>query len=182
MSGHAYAGQCRVMTLSVLLTSIFLGGQVASAATCDYFASPGGTGSELSQSSPFKVADLWPLAAPGKKLCLLDGVYRGSQSMIKPPADVYSYISKAFVDAQGDGTTGVVNADGTQFYAASLEGPGESYKVQDTLKRGDKVTIVAEEGSFYKVASPTDAYVFVRPGMIAKAQGGSAEQRRGAGE
>src|SRR5690606_33244468 len=30
---------------------------------------------------------------------------------IKPPEGVYSYISKAFVDAKGDGKTGVVTAD-----------------------------------------------------------------------
>ena len=53
--------------------------------SCNYFASPNGTGNGLSASSPFKVSRFWPVAAPGKTLCLLDGVYTGSESMIDPP-------------------------------------------------------------------------------------------------
>ena len=39
---------------------------------CDYYASPVGTGNGLSQSSPFKIANFWSVASPGKTLCLLD--------------------------------------------------------------------------------------------------------------
>jgi hypothetical protein len=39
----------------------------------------------LSQSSPFKIADFWPVAGPGRTLCLLDGTYTGAASMINPP-------------------------------------------------------------------------------------------------
>jgi hypothetical protein len=52
---------------------------------CTYYASPTGNGNGLSQSSPFKIADFWSKASPGKTLCLLDGTYRGSDSMIDPP-------------------------------------------------------------------------------------------------
>ena len=54
-------------------------------ATCDYYASPTGTGNGLSQSSPFKISNFWSKASPGKTLCLLDGTYRGSDSIIDPP-------------------------------------------------------------------------------------------------
>jgi hypothetical protein len=55
------------------------------ASTCQYFASPTGTGNGLSPSSPSKIANFWSVASPGKTLCLLDGKYVGSQSMIDPP-------------------------------------------------------------------------------------------------
>jgi hypothetical protein len=54
------------------------------AATCDYYASPGGTGTGLSSSSPFKVSSFWKVAAPGKTLCLMDGTYTDSAGMIVP--------------------------------------------------------------------------------------------------
>src|SRR5262249_47675717 len=52
---------------------------------CDYYASPTGTG-KGSQSNPFKISDFWAFAKPGTTLCLLDGTYRGVDSMIQPPA------------------------------------------------------------------------------------------------
>ncbi|WP_447979330.1 hypothetical protein [Candidatus Nitrospira bockiana] len=55
------------------------------AATCTHYASPSGSGNGASASSPFKIANFWPLAGPGKTLCLLDGKYTGDQSMITPP-------------------------------------------------------------------------------------------------
>src|SRR5262249_16658221 len=49
-------------------------------APCDYYASPDGmgpdgTGDGLSDSTPFPIQKFWPLATPGKTLCLLDGTY-----------------------------------------------------------------------------------------------------------
>lgn len=52
-----------------------------------YYASPDGTGDGSKESSPFKIADFWPIAAPGDKLYLLDGVYQGDKSMISPLYD-----------------------------------------------------------------------------------------------
>ncbi len=88
---------------------------------------------------------------------------------VRVPKGVHSYVSKAFVDAQGDGATGTVNADRTEFKAASLRGPGESYKGQGTFSKGDKVTILAEEGNFYKIVSPEDAFVFIPAGTLREA-------------
>src|SRR5262245_14419428 len=52
---------------------------------CNYYASPTGTGNGLSQSSPFKISNFWAVAKPGTTLCLLNGTYRGVDSMIQPP-------------------------------------------------------------------------------------------------
>lgn len=88
---------------------------------------------------------------------------------IDAPAGVFSYISKAFVDAQGDGKTGVVNTDRTEVYAASVKGPGESYLGQVFLNRGDTVRIVGEDGSYYRIMPPARAYVFLPPGSVRRA-------------
>lgn len=88
---------------------------------------------------------------------------------IRVPQGVNSYVSKVFVNAKGDGETGTINQDRTEFKAASLRGPGESYRVQGTLSKGDAVTILAEEGNFYKIAPPKDAFVFISAGTLRKA-------------
>jgi hypothetical protein len=55
-------------------------------APCTHYASPSGSGNGLSATSPFTVSKFWAAAAAGKTLCLLDGTYRGSSSMITPPS------------------------------------------------------------------------------------------------
>jgi len=52
---------------------------------CTHYASPAGGGSGTSASSPFKISSFWPVAKPGHTLCLIDGEYTGSGSMINPP-------------------------------------------------------------------------------------------------
>jgi hypothetical protein len=61
------------------------GGELIPPLSCTHFASPSGSGDGASESAPFRVADFWPLAKAGDTLCLLDGVYRGADSMITPP-------------------------------------------------------------------------------------------------
>jgi len=51
---------------------------------CNFYASPEGNGSGRTSLSPFKIETFLSLAAPGMTLCLLDGIYRGSRSMIHP--------------------------------------------------------------------------------------------------
>ena len=92
---------------------------------------------------------------------------------IAAPQGMFSYISKAFVDAKGDGKTGQVNRDRAPVTAASLDGPGDSYRQQLELGKNDQVTIVGEEGSFYKILPPAiegkTAYVYLPPGSVRRA-------------
>jgi hypothetical protein len=67
------------VTFVILLTSARSG-----AASCTHYASPTGTGNGSSASQPFKIANFWSVAQPGHTLCLLDGQYTGSASMINP--------------------------------------------------------------------------------------------------
>lgn len=88
---------------------------------------------------------------------------------IRVPKGVHSYVSKVFINAQGDGKTGTVNTDRTAYKAASLRGPGESYREQGLLAKDDIVTILAEEGNYYKIESPKDTFVFIPTGTLRQA-------------
>ena len=74
------------------------------AQSCTHYASPTGNGVGTSASSPFKIANFWPLAKPGYTLCLLDGKYSGADSMINPPQNLSGTSSaRITVKALNDG-------------------------------------------------------------------------------
>ena len=89
---------------------------------CTHYASPNGTGNGLSISSPFKIANFWNVQnIAGKKLCLLDGTYKGQDSMIHPPEGLsgtqgnpitVSALHDGDVDIDGQGQRGAVYLDG----------------------------------------------------------------------
>jgi hypothetical protein len=86
--------------------------------TCTHYASPNGGGDGLSQSSPFQIADFWPVAGPGKTLCLSDGTYTGPNSMINPPSGVNGNSSAPItIQALNDGA---VTIDGQFSYVPLL--------------------------------------------------------------
>ncbi len=88
---------------------------------------------------------------------------------ITPPPGVFSYVSKAYIDAKGDGNKqGIANSDRVKVFAASLAGPGESFRRQLTLFKGDTVTIVGEEGGFYKILPPKGTLVYVPVSAVRK--------------
>jgi chondroitinase B-like protein len=74
---------------SVLVFSFMLKvPQVHAQTSCNYYASPSGTGNGLSASTPFAIKAFWSIATPGTTLCLLDGTYTGdSAKMIQPPSN-----------------------------------------------------------------------------------------------
>ena len=74
-----------VIVLACVFGSTVISLEAATTQGCDYFASPTGTGNGLSSSTPFRISRFWSVAAPGKTLCLLDGTYTGTDSMINPP-------------------------------------------------------------------------------------------------
>jgi len=77
-----------VLLCGSLLPLVSAAATEEASAACDYYAAPVGGGNGQSQASPFTIADFWAVAAPGKTLCLLDGTYTGSGSMIDPPDDL----------------------------------------------------------------------------------------------
>ncbi len=58
------------------------------ASTCTHYASPTGAGDGTSATQPFRIVRFWSVAKPGHTLCLLDGQYIGSGSMINPPQNL----------------------------------------------------------------------------------------------
>ena len=54
----------------------------------EYYASPDGGGDGDYEDSPFVINDFWSVVRPGDTLCLVDGVFRGTDSMIHPPPGV----------------------------------------------------------------------------------------------
>lgn len=115
-------------------------------------------------------------AGPGRAYYVVDKLERGDRvrvvqtlydwSKIEAPASSFSYISQAFVNARGDGSTGVINTNRQEVKAGSLQGPGVSYKTQVMLNRGDEVKILDTVGDYYKIEPPENAFVYLPPGSL----------------
>lgn len=79
------AALAALLVLVVLAALLLRPQPTTTPGACTHFASPTGTGSACTESSPCAPAT-WitspTLATPGRVLCLLDGLYRGSASML----------------------------------------------------------------------------------------------------
>ncbi len=80
---------------------------------------------------------------------------------ITPPPGMFSYVSKERVKLGGAGRTGIITKDRTPVKAASIDGPGKSYRRQMDLFKNDTVKIIDANGDFYRIEPPRLAYVFV---------------------
>ena len=74
--------------LAFLSAALTIFAAPGTAAQCTHYASPNGSGSGVSSSQPFQIADFWRRAKPGYVLCLMDGRYTGASSMIDPPGNL----------------------------------------------------------------------------------------------
>lgn len=74
-------------SLGAISISIIIAGH-GLAASCTHYASPSGSGNGSSAAQAFRIARFWSVARPGHTLCLLDGRYTGSDSMINPPQNL----------------------------------------------------------------------------------------------
>lgn len=116
---------------------------------------------------------------PKDTLVRVEDVFSG-WVMIEPPEGTYSIISRAHVDAKGDGSTGVVNSDKVYIRAVGLDLPvSEWYRTHASLKKGDVVQIVGEVESFYKIVSPKNAWVYLAPGTVRRATPAEIARLRG---
>ena len=79
---------------------------------------------------------------------------------VKPPADSFSYVAKAYITRGGDGTTGTVDKPDLRVRAGSTLNAMKT-TVQTTLQQGDKVTILGEADEYYKIAPPQGVYLYV---------------------
>ena len=96
---------------------------------------------------------------------IVDEVIFGWHKIVAPP-DTYSYISQNQVVIDDAGVTGTIDAERAAVKAASLQGPGDSYRRQLYLLDGHQIQIVGQEGGYYKITPPEGAYVFLPPGSV----------------
>ncbi len=81
-----------------------------------YWANPTvlGSGTGLSAGNAFLINSFWSVAGPGDTLNLLDGIYTGTNSMIKPPGGVQGTAgSPITIRAVNEGSV-TLNGQGTQ--------------------------------------------------------------------
>jgi hypothetical protein len=90
-----------IVVISVAGGFFLTAGLASAPLACSYYASPDGGGNGRSQASPFKIANFWRLAGPGRTLCLLDGVYTDA---ISPPENLNGTASaRITITALNDG-------------------------------------------------------------------------------
>lgn len=87
---------------------------------------------------------------------------------ILPPKGCFSAIRKDYVQAEGDGKTGLVNTDNIYVRAGGDLRPKDFWAVQCRTANGDKVEILGEAEEYYKIVPPEGAFYwisarFVRP-------------------
>lgn len=84
---------------------------------------------------------------------------------IKPPADSYSYVAKAYITRSGDGTTGTVDRPDLRVRAGSNLNEMKT-TVQTTLQQGAKVQIIGEKDEYYKIVPPEGVYLYVNKAYV----------------
>jgi uncharacterized protein YgiM (DUF1202 family) len=94
---------------------------------------------------------------------------------VVPPEGSFSYIGKAFVTRNGDGTTGKVSANDVRVRAGSALNEMVSI-VQSQLSTGTEVQIIGEKNEFFLIKPPAGAFVYVSEKYLDPIPQGAAEQ------
>jgi hypothetical protein len=128
----------------------------SSAGTCTHYASPTGTGTGTSAAQPFKIAKFWPLAKPGHTLCLLDGQYTGSASMIHPPQNLSGTASAPItVKALNDGKV-TIDGQGTSTPVRLYK--NNYFVLEGFNARDSKESVIAINGSSHNTVRRVAAW------------------------
>lgn len=139
------------------------------------------------QQAPFEgqvVEDQVPIRAGGAPQFYVVGQLQKGQKVqveeivfgwykIIPPPDVASVIAKDHVQVQPDGKTALVSVEVAPVFAANIEStqdPNRHWRRQLNLARGQKVEIIGEDGTFWKIKPPAGAFVYVAPGAIRRVE------------
>jgi hypothetical protein len=149
-----------VRTIIRFLTVIFLAALTPTGAeaqsACTHYASPTGTGYGTSASQPFRIANFWSLAKPGYTLCLLDGQYTGSASMINPPANLSGTASAPItVRALNDGK---VHIHGQGTYAPIRLSYNNYFVIEGMNASNSVATVVSITNSNYNIVRRVAAW------------------------
>jgi len=96
---------------------------------------------------------------------------------IAPPRNCFSLVAKEFVDPDGP-DKGLINSDRVWVHPWSELDPGPYYAKQMQLRRGQAVQIQSEVDSFYKIAPPQGAKLWISADYIEIIEVDLTEQTR----
>ncbi|MBM4017042.1 MAG: hypothetical protein FJ288_01730 [Planctomycetes bacterium] len=91
-----------------VLAALCLGASASGAIAATYYASPDGQADGRAPEKPLAVARFWAAAKPGDTLVLLDGTYRGAESMIAPPPGLFGISARQPRDAWFENCAAIV--------------------------------------------------------------------------
>jgi hypothetical protein len=145
------------LTVSVLIFGCILNvPSVYAQTSCHYYASPNGTGNGASPSTPFQISKFWSVAAPGKTLCLLDGIYTGGSSMIDPPDNLSGAPGKPItVKALNDGK---VSINGQGIRRPVLLNLNNYFVLEGFNAHSSSLTVIAVVRSHHNVVKRVTAW------------------------
>lgn len=120
----------------------------APTAGCDYFAgaTTQGSANGSSDGNRFLINSFWAVAAPGKKLCLADGIYTGANSMITPPSGLSgNSLAPIIIAATNDGE---VTIDGQNARNPLLLRNNDYFQIEGiNVKRSSGTTVLLSDGA-----------------------------------
>jgi len=90
---------------------------------------------------------------------------------ITPPSGQFSFISADYV--QTNGRNGTVTGDRVRVRAPSPAGPDKSYRRQQYLNKGDRVTVLGEQDGYLKIVPPDKSRLYIKKDYVGVA---TAEQ------
>ncbi len=85
---------------------------------------------------------------------------------LEPTKDVSLYFEKDQLQVSENGATAETRRAGLTGYLASVEGPGASTWAGPPLEKGAQLTVLGEEGGYYRVAPPKGTVVYLAPGAV----------------
>ncbi len=116
------------------------------------------------------------LAGPSNTWYVVGQVPKGSTVVVNemiagwfkvtPPAGTLSVVAKSGITLSDDKKSGLVSGEKAEVFAFNPKSVAESSRKQGTLTKGTKVQIQGEDGAFYKITPPAEAYVFLKPGSV----------------
>ena len=85
---------------------------------------------------------------------------------LEPTEAVSLYFEKSQLSVSPDGKTAKTTRAGLTGYLANVDGPGASTWAGPPLEKGAELTILGEEGGYYRVAPPKGTVVYLAPGAV----------------
>lgn len=90
---------------------------------------------------------------------------------IAPPEGAFSLVAKEFVRTDPASNVGTVTGTNVLYRAGSAEQPSRTDCIQGRFSPGDKLTVLGEQGHFYKIVPPPPAFLYISAQFVQKNDG-----------